>query len=148
MTKPYEIAKEELGVHETPGPVATARIAEYHSTTTLRAKSDEVPWCASFVNWCMVRAGLRGTDSAAARSWLAWGKPCDPVEGCVVVIRQLHAGRDASTGSASGYHVGFFQALDETHVTILGGNQSDSVKVSRFPLSRYAVQGYRTAGIR
>jgi hypothetical protein len=47
---PYEIAKAELGTTEVPGTQNNPRILEYHATTTLKATTDEVPWCSSFVN--------------------------------------------------------------------------------------------------
>jgi uncharacterized protein (TIGR02594 family) len=134
-----KVAESEIGIHETPGPKATARITEYHATTSLKATSDEVPWCASFVNWCIGRAGLKGTNSAAAKSWCSWGVPCDVREGAVVVIKQRRTGKDKATGSASGYHVGFLIERTPDHVRILGGNQGDSVKYSNFPLASYAV---------
>jgi uncharacterized protein (TIGR02594 family) len=139
----FEIAEKERGVHETPGPKATERIVEYHAATTLKATSDEVPWCSSFVNWCMRQAGEKPTGSAAARSWLSWGEPCDPKKGCVIVIRRKMAGHDKATGSMTGFHVGFFEGLTPTHVQILGGNQGDSVKSSNFPLNKYEIMGFR-----
>jgi uncharacterized protein (TIGR02594 family) len=139
----FEIAKGEVGQHEVAGGEHNPRIVEYHQTTSLKATTDEVPWCSSFVNWCMAKAGIKGTGSAAAKSWLSWGVPCDPKTGCVVVIRQKVAGKDAATGSATGYHVGFLATASPTHIGLLGGNQSDSVKVSNFPWKSYTVEGYR-----
>ncbi|HEX5760734.1 MAG TPA: TIGR02594 family protein [Thermoanaerobaculia bacterium] len=72
-----------------PGLADNPRIVEYHRTTSLRATDDEVPWCSAFVNWCMREAGLRGTGSAAARSWLTWGsRLATPRRGCVTVLRR------------------------------------------------------------
>eukprot|EP01156_Anaeramoeba_ignava_P011257 Anaeramoba_ignava/a482504_22.p5 GENE.a482504_22~~a482504_22.p5 ORF type:complete len:143 (+),score=5.17 a482504_22:255-683(+) len=72
----FKIALEEMwaGVTEIRGRKHNPRIIEYHKSTTLRASNDETAWCSSFVNWCIEQAGLKGTDSAAARSWLKWGK--------------------------------------------------------------------------
>lgn len=71
------IAERELasGVRERPGAEHNPRIVEYHSATLLRATTDEVPWCSSFANWCLLQVFETGTWSAAARSWLAWGVP-------------------------------------------------------------------------
>lgn len=139
------IALAELGVHEDsrPGKHA-ARILEYHKTTTLRATTDETPWCSSFVNWVMVQSGRKGTNSALAKSWLSWGRGTStPTPGAIVVIKKKAAGFSAATGSTTGYHVGFFLSLNSTSIKILGGNQSDRVKKSDFPLSGYQVLGYR-----
>jgi uncharacterized protein (TIGR02594 family) len=131
---PYEIAKEELGVTEIPGPAANARILEYDRTTTLAARSDEIAWCSSFVNFCHVQAGVRGTGSASARSWLHWGRPCQPYEGCVVVMSR-------GTNPALG-HVGFYvRDWDAERIVVLGGNQDDSVSYGVYAKSR--VLGYR-----
>lgn len=122
----YEVARRELGVKELQGIADNPRIVEYHATTTLRATDDEVPWCSSFVNWCMFKAGYNGTRSAAARSWANWGVKIDkPVKGCVVVLTRKGGG-----------HVGFFDGEDESNIVLLGGNQDDAVNVRRFRKSR------------
>jgi uncharacterized protein (TIGR02594 family) len=134
-----EIAEAEQGVHEIPGPASEKRIVEYHSVTTLKATDDSVPWCSSFCAWCMERAGIKSTRSARARSWCSWGIPSEAVPGAVVVLKQRTVGKDKATGSASGFHVGFFISKTPTHIRLLGGNQGDSVKYSDFPLEKYAV---------
>ncbi len=140
----YQIALHELGIHETPGPKATARIVEYHAATTLKATSDEIPWCSSFLCWCIAQAGLHPTGSAAAHSWATWGEPSPLRTGAIVVLQHKQAGGDKTTGSNSGYHVAFSTGeLSETHVRLLGGNQHDSVRFSDFPLSDYAVRAIR-----
>ena len=138
------VADKELGQHEIDGEGNNPRVVEYHATTTLHATQDSVAWCSSFVNWCMKQAGLEGTDSAAAKSWLEWGEALEsPLLGCVCVIRQRAQGHDAATGSTSGYHVGFWVGEKAGRLLLEGGNQSDSVKVSSFGLTTYEVVGYR-----
>lgn len=140
-----KLAEAEIGTVEDKRPGQhTSRIVEYHKTTTLKADTDEVPWCSSFVNWVMEKAGYSGTDSAAAMSWLDWGKKItDARPGAIAVIKKKTSGSDASTGSTSGYHVGFLIEASPSSVRLLGGNQSDQVKYSNFSLSSYSVQGYR-----
>lgn len=122
----YDIARRELGVKELQGIADHPRIVEYHATTTLRATDDEVPWCSSFVNWCVQRAGYVGTRSAAARSWAKWGTKIDnPVAGCIVVMTRTGGG-----------HVGFYEDGDAFNVHVLGGNQDDAVNVRKFRASR------------
>lgn len=141
----YDVAKAELGVRENSKVNKhNVRIIEYHATTTLKAKTDEVPWCSSFVNWVITESAYKGTNNALARSWLDWGaKVTAPVQGDVVVIKKKTTGSDNSTGSSTGYHVAFFDSKSATHIRLLGGNQRDSVKYSTFNLSRYDVKGYR-----
>jgi uncharacterized protein (TIGR02594 family) len=130
------IARGELGVHETPGPAATERVLEYHAATTLRASSDEVPWCSAFACWCMERAGFRSTRSASARSWLTWRYPLAELRpGCVVVLSR----GDASLGQG---HVGFFAGYSRLFVMgprrllLLGGNQGNAVSLAPYPQTR------------
>jgi len=66
-----------------------------------------------------------------------------PRRGAVTVIHQKEKGNDFATGSATGYHVAFYVSSSVTHVRLLGGNQSNSVKYSNFSLSGYDVKAYR-----
>ena len=136
--KIHEIATAELGVHETPGPAATARIVEYASHTTMKATSDEVPWCSSFANWVTDTAGYPGNHSAAARSWLNWGLPIDaPILGCIVVMDR----HDAANPTAAHVTICDHPDISNGMIRCIGGNQGDAVKVSRFPTAK--VLGYR-----
>lgn len=143
VPKWLEIARSEVGVHEVKGG-ESPRILEYHASCTLKAKEDEIPWCSAFVNWCMEKVGVKGTDSAAAISWKDWGVSLtEPQVGCVVVIRAKSKGPDSSTGSSSGNHVAFFEKIEDNRIYLMGGNQSDSVKLSSFGLGSYEVVAYR-----
>lgn len=137
------IARAEIGQAERHAG-ENPRIVAYHATTRLAAKQDEVPWCSSFVNWVVERAGYKGTDNALASSWLRWGKELEtPRPGCVVVLKRKGRTSDAATGSSTGFHVAFFVDRTDTHIRLLGGNQSDAVKYSSYPLAKYEVRGYR-----
>jgi uncharacterized protein (TIGR02594 family) len=138
MQKYLDIAAGELGVHETTGAQATARIIEYDACTTLKATSDEVPWCSSFANWVVEMGGGKGTKSAAARSWLDWGKvTTSPQAGDIVVFDR----KDKTNPHAA--HVAFFVGFIGTDfVRVIGGNQSDMVKYANYPKDK--VLGYRT----
>lgn len=126
------IAEDEVGVKEVPGLRHNPRILEYHKTTTLKATTDEVPWCSSFVNWVMLQAGYTGTKSAAARSWANWGIGLvDPVPGCIVVMTRGEGG-----------HVGFYVRHDADYLWLLGGNQNNEVKVSMFDMRKRRLLGY------
>lgn len=144
----FNIAKAEEVVNEVaedsrPGK-HNDRILEYHRTTTLKANDDETPWCSSFVNWVMIQSSRKGTNNAAAKSWLEWGVPTTkPERGVIVVIKQKPRGTKQATGSSSGYHVGFYVSSTATHVKILGGNQNNRVKETDYPLKSFEVVGYR-----
>lgn len=123
------IAEGELGQAEIPGYDANKRILEYFKSTWLHSSSDETPWCAAFVGWCLLSAGEKPTKSAAARSYASWGKSLKTPEfGCIVVLRR-------GGGTWQG-HVGFYvgESTPET-IRILGGNQGDKVSIQNFKKS-------------
>lgn len=119
------VALRELGQTEVKGPSANPRIVGYHQTTRLAAKSDEVPWCASFMSWVMIEAGYVSTRSAAASSWAEYGGACFARRGAVAVFKR--------TG---GHHVGIVVGVGNGFVWLLGGNQSDSVSIAKYGTDR------------
>lgn len=133
----WPIALAELGVSEIPGSRHNPRVLEYLRSTTLGADMaalDETAWCSAFANWCIQRAGLQGTGSAWARSWLQWGEAAPLQElrlGAIVVL---------SRGDMAG-HVGFLHRLELRSdgpplLHLLGGNQGNAVKVSPYPANQ------------
>ncbi|NNG01109.1 MAG: TIGR02594 family protein [Desulfobacteraceae bacterium] len=136
-----DIARKEMGTKEYLGDADNPEVLKYlKSVDTLSIsaqRNDETAWCSSFVNWCMEAAGIRGTENAAARSWLQWGREIDmPEIGCVVVLWR---------GSPNGWqgHVGFYVKETATSIFLLGGNQGDQVNINRYAKNR--VLGYRMA---
>jgi len=96
---------------------------------TAAHRAAEVAWCAAFVGACLERAGIVGTRSLMARSYLAWGQATtEPRTGAIAVLSR---GSDPSLG-----HVGFLVGLTASDVILLGGNQGDAVSVQAFPRSR------------
>ena len=126
-----------VGTKEIPGAVANPDIVKFAQYTTLHATSDEVAWCSSFANYIVETSGYNGTRSAAARSWLDWGKVLDvPTPGCIVVLDR----HDVNNPNAA--HVTFYVCdVDENTIQCIGGNQGDMVKPSNYPKSK--VLGYR-----
>ena len=131
------IAMSEKGVRETPGTGNTPRVLEYLRSTDLEhelASEDSTPWCSGFVNWCVEKSGYAGTNSAAARSWLSWGKEiARPRRGCVAVFQR---------GKLGG-HVAFYLSKGQTGagIDVLGGNQGDRVSVDCYDVN--LLLGYR-----
>jgi uncharacterized protein (TIGR02594 family) len=149
MSEPYwiTIARAELrhGVYEVPGRASNERILMYQaSVKRWKHNDDAIPWCSSFVNWCieggdgayeLLRGShdfLAGTDSAAARSWLQWGVEIShPPIGAIAVLKR---GPDPQPGKdvvdAPG-HVTFFAGYaSPTEFVGIGGNQSNMVRAS------------------
>lgn len=97
----------------------------------------KTPWCAAFANAVLKKTGKRGTGSLAANSFTSWGKKThNPKNGDIVVLkpgRRYHVG----------FYVGTVKRNGRTYVAVLGGNQSNQVKISYYPASK--VVAYRTA---
>ena len=129
------IATAEIGVAQFPAGQSNPRITQNHEGTNIRGYDDKASWCSSFVDWCFRQAGIAGTGSALARSWLEWGTPLAvPVPGCIVVLSR----DDPSSWKG---HVGFYMRSDENSVYLLGGNQLAAVREHFYPLA--SVLGYR-----
>lgn len=139
------IKEMDAGISEIAGPGDDPRIVQYHSTTTLDATDDEVPWCSSFVNWCVERAGFAPTRSAMARSWLEWGIQLDPpAYGSIVIISRGGGEQPGPKVINAPGHVGFYVGHSRPlELAILGGNQGDAVSIHHYPQSR--VLGFRWA---
>jgi uncharacterized protein (TIGR02594 family) len=135
------IALGEVDTAEFTEPGQTnPRVAEYLATTDLGielAGDDSTPWCSGFVNWGVEKSGHAGTNSAAARSWLDWGRELKlPRRGVIAVFKR----------GQFGGHVGFFIRRDTLaagagRLWILGGNQSDRVSIAGYDPAR--LLGYR-----
>jgi uncharacterized protein (TIGR02594 family) len=127
-TFPGPDRQPELPVGGSPAArwmgVARGELGVSDATTQGGAEPDSVPWCSSFVNFCVERAGLQGTKSKMARSWVDWGvDAADFVPGCIVV---------AQRGSPPSGHVGFYVGRENGRVRLLGGNQGDKVTIASF----------------
>ena len=124
-----QIAWGDLDVAETPGRESNQKIVDYHAHTEGGQSPDEVSWCSSFVCACIENAGIRSTRSKSARSWLRWGYGCEAEYGAVCVLWRV----DPKSWQG---HVGFLVGWDDESVYLLGGNQSNRVRVSRYPRTR------------
>jgi len=129
VTSPFwlELAFKELGVKEIPGRNHNPRILEYHSVSG-GFGTDEVPWCASFINFIMLKAGYKGPKwPAAAKSWLNFGKSSlYPTLGSIAVKSRKGGG-----------HVCFVigKSEDSKYLYCLGGNQNNEVNIRKYPAS-------------
>lgn len=123
-------AAKELGVSEITGDRHNPRILHYHKYTGLKAQTDEIAWCASFVCAALEEgARLKSTKSAAAASYSTFGtdiKSEGPRFGAIATVETNTGSRRHvffEIGSYSGFSIG------------IGGNQSNKVCIKLFSLS-------------
>lgn len=136
-----EAARPAQERSEWSGPATNPRIMEYFRIGApwflpqAQQDGDEVEWCAAFVNFCLETAGFRGTVHPGARSFF-WPNPHfvripDAQPGCIAIFRNApFSDPDWKTGSG---HVGFVTSANPTTVTLLGGNQGNTVREETFP---------------
>lgn len=130
-----QAAWAELGVREGQGAADSPKVLAYYREAGQPAiKHDEVAWCAAFAGAMLARAGLTGTGSLMARSYLDWGSPLE--QGVPGAIAVLTRGDDPNAG-----HVGFLVGEAAGQIYLLGGNQDDAVSVAAFDARRLI--GYR-----
>lgn len=129
-------ALAELYTHEVAGDADNPRIVKYwdEAKIALKVSDDETPWCAAFVGAMLARAGVRGSGSGLAASYLNWnavGPIAQPWFGAIAVLKPRN-------GHA---HVAFCVGADASSVRLLGGNQGDRVSIASFDRDR--VDGLR-----
>lgn len=91
----------------------------------------QLPWCGDFVDTALALAGFDADldNPYLARNWNKVGQKITPRFGAIMVF--WRGRKDGKFG-----HVGFYMDEDETHFHILGGNQGNSVSVSRLAKNR------------
>lgn len=128
-----DIAGSAIGLNETD---KAAALNDYLQNGGVNLDPQTAAWCAAFVNSTLSQAGMEGTGSNLARSFMEWGNPVDqPRAGDIAVF---------SRGDPNSWqgHVGFYQGTNpDGSINVLGGNQSDAVSVASYPANR--LLGYR-----
>jgi uncharacterized protein (TIGR02594 family) len=86
-------------------------------------------WCADFMNFVLRRAGGKGTQSRAARSFLDYGKRLDgPRVGAIAVLYR----KGANNG-----HVGIVRGTDgQGNPILVSGNHGLTVRESMYPKAK------------
>lgn len=140
----FTLAERYIGIKEISGEKNHPLVSWWLSLCGFSMDTpDETAWCSAFVNGIAWELRLPRSKSAAARSWLTVGMPISSTKAVpgfdVVVLRRGEAGSPGQQGpevlNAPG-HVGFFAGIvQNTHVSVLGGNQGDAVSIASFAIS-------------
>lgn len=117
------------GTKEVPGPRHSDTIMGWGKEVGLSSiySNDEIPWCGLFMAVVAKRATWDVPKNPLwARNWLNFGVPVKtPMLGDVLVYER-----------GSGGHVGIYVGEDADEYFTLGGNQSNTVNISRMAKSR------------
>ena len=95
---------------------------------------DATPWCGLTAAYCMAESEIRPPFGPADTDKFLWAlswaddpnfsKINSPIPGAVVVMKR-----------AGGGHVTFYESTDGSNYRCRGGNQSDSVNLSTYPIA-------------
>jgi len=134
----FDLAQRFIGEKEITGSIDNPMILAMLKLDMAWPTNDEVPWCSAFVNYICWLARLPRSKDLRARSWLSIGEGVELERAEVGDIVVLQRG----TGPQPGVevidwpgHVGFYAGVAGDLIEVLGGNQSDSVKLSRYKKS-------------
>jgi uncharacterized protein (TIGR02594 family) len=128
-------ARKHVGLLEIKGQKHNPKIVQFFKEVGHSwVKDDETAWCAAFLGAMLERAGIKSTRQLTARSYLNWGVPIkEPKLGCIAVLKR-------GTSNWQG-HAGFYLSETPQTVTLIGGNQSNSVSIAKYNKRR--LLGYR-----
>lgn len=134
MICPWIITAQKLiGTTEIPGPRSNPTILDWAKKLAgyvgINYDNDDLAWCGLFVGHVMRENGFTPPKICVrASEWTKFGVECPPgvrpYGGIAVFTRQ------------GGGHVGFIVGQDATTLHILGGNQSNTVNVTRVSKDR------------
>lgn len=128
-----DVAKKLIGTNEEPGSGDNPDIIRWARDLGLinDYNHDSIPWCGLFAAHVVSEAGFDVPDAPLwALSWKNWGVRSDEAYGALVVFKRTGGG-----------HVGFLVGQDDDNYHVLGGNQSDTVSITK-------IDKYRCVGIR
>lgn len=123
-----------LGTNEVPGQGSNAVIMAWRNELAQAGvnvggySDDSVPWCGLYIAIVAQRSGKEVVkDPLWAKNWIQFGTP-SPAAGLGDVLVFKRPG--------GGGHVAMYIAEDDLAYHVLGGNQSDSVTITRILKSR------------
>lgn len=133
-----EEAQKWIGEAEIPGPGSNPNIRQWILATAewLDPDDSKTAWCGAFRAFLGWRTGSGVVaEPYRARSWAKWGKS--------VKIDDAQPGDTVILSRKGGGHVALFYGWNKTktRASLLGGNQSDEVKISTF--ARESIEAVR-----
>ncbi|MBP1844779.1 uncharacterized protein (TIGR02594 family) [Rhizobium petrolearium] len=132
-----------MGLREIVGPKSNSTIMSWAKKLGGWIASfyadDDIPWCGLFIGNIIATTlprELLPKNPLGALEWGKFGKRLDaPVRGAIMTFVRPGGG-----------HVGLYVGEDRTHYHILGGNQSNSVSITRIEKNRMAAVRWPKTG--
>ncbi|REG45849.1 TIGR02594 family protein [Paracoccus versutus] len=126
-----QIALLKMGLHERRDIIELSKFLVADGRT-LGDPSRNL-WCGDFVQTCIAIAIPEApvpVNPYASREWMKFGQAVEPCFGSILVFWR----KSVSGGEG---HVGFYYSEDSESFHVLGGNQGDSVSISKVHKSRF-----------
>lgn len=132
-------ARRYLGLKEIPGPKSNAKIMGWAKALggwiASWYQDDDTPWCGLFIANVIATtlpAEPLPSNPLGALNWKKFGTESRIARGAILVFERKGGG-----------HVGLYVGEDRTHFHVLGGNQANSVSITRIDKSRLVTGGIR-----
>jgi len=116
------------------GKPGNSLILTAYSACGFEFEDDKTPWCAAFVSWALIDTGIAALKTLSSQAYASYAQEInwrtwENVRANDIVVFKSR--------TRSGGHVGFFRGYNPStgRVAILGGNQSDTVKISNFKVN-------------
>jgi uncharacterized protein (TIGR02594 family) len=132
-----DLAYRKKGMHETVNNASLRAFLKSDGGTV--GDPAKIPWCGDFVETCIALTlpdEVLPQNPYSAINWLKFGKETSPKKGAILVFWR---------GSPTGWqgHIGFYVGEESGYFHVLGGNQSDSVTITKIAKSRLRAGGCR-----
>jgi uncharacterized protein (TIGR02594 family) len=134
--EPEGIIQKGKPANDKTGEEAIDKI-NYHSELGYKSRSmATVAWCAAFANWCLMQAGYpidKTPHSARAKAFYMHNDSKTQNPMYIEIDEPIYGAIGLVTHADGKNHVGFAYAkMDDKHIVLLGGNQSDLIRFSPF----------------
>lgn len=138
----YREAQKDIGVREVPGSRNSPTIMGWarrlgSKVLGIAYNADSVPWCGvAMAHWIEQRGFAPPPIAIRAMAWATWGRDLG--------LKDLYLGSVVVFKRPGGGHVGMCSGFTDTHIRVLGGNQSDAVNHMWLERSRLVAQRWPT----
>jgi uncharacterized protein (TIGR02594 family) len=119
------------GLNQNRDAAALSKL--FNEQLALLINPQHTAWCAAFANAILVQTGHAFSGSIETMSFMRYGQPVkQPAQGDIVILR----GVSRRSLTHVGFLVGSAMVNGQLYYKVLGGNQSNSVRVSMFAASK------------
>ena len=130
-------ALKYYGTKEIPGDRNNPSILKFFAIAGHQwVNSETTPWCSAFMCYVARQVKAEDTGSLRARSWMSVRdaksvlRIDDLIPGDITIL--WRGQKDSAQG-----HVALYVNSDDHYLYLLGGNQSNSVCIKRYPRYRF-----------